>query len=421
MTKIKALLEHHGQKLFLAYFFLGPIFDLITSLSLHFLGTSMPLILVIKILFLGVLLIYALLVTKNKNQLIFYYGLLIVYFISFLVIMFQKQDVNTIFYQLQNLLRTFYFPLCLPSLVTLVEENKINVKKKDFVYFLLSYLLLLFIPIVTKTGFDSYAYSKEGSLGWFHSTNEISGIISILTPYFFLFLWNKNKIVSLIFCLIFIYVCFSIGTKVPILSLALTLMFLTIYLFAYLWRKNKKGILLKLSGVILSGIILLCIIVPKTSFYKNIQIHLDFLNINSFSDLMTFDHIDHFVFSSRLKFLLNTQENYENSSSLEKVFGIGYIENYATDQVNTKTIEMDYYDIFYRHGVVGTILYFLPFLLHIKRKYTMTTYLSILLIFILAFFSGHIFVAPSVSFLVAIILTRKEDLNENWFYDRQLQ
>lgn len=82
---------------------------------------------------------------------------------------------------------------------------------------------------------------------------------------------------------------------------------------------------------------------------------------------------------------------------------------------------MDYYDIFYRHGVVGTILYFLPFLLHIKRKYTMTTYLSILLIFILAFFSGHIFVAPSVSFLVAIILTRKEDLNENWFYDRQLQ
>ena len=35
-------------------------------------------------------------------------------------------------------------------------------------------------------------------------------------------------------------------------------------------------------------------------------------------------------------------------SVLEQLFGIGYIENYGTDDVNLKMVERDYFDIFYR-------------------------------------------------------------------------
>lgn len=418
MKNIKEMIEKYSPKLFLLYFFLGPIFDLITSLSIHFTGTSMPIILMIKIIFLVLLFFFASIVIKSRKIFLLYYGLVFAYFISFAILMFCKQDVNTAFYQIQNLLRTFYLPLCLPSLFILFKEDKLKIPSKYLGYLLLFYIFLLVLPIITKTGFDSYAYSKEGSLGWFNSTNEISGIISILTPFLFAFLLLKKNIVSILILVIYFYICFSLGTKVPILSLIIILLFLIGYYFIYLWTQKKKLLIAKISLLLLVVFVSICFVIPKTSFYKNIQIHLEFLNINSVADLMTFEHVDHFIFSSRLKFLLNTRESYYDATIEEKLVGIGYIEGYATDNVTTKIIEMDYYDIFYRHGIIGSILYFIPFCFVVFRKRNLITCLSVFLIFLLAFFSGHILTAPSVSFLVAIILTRKEDLNENWFYNR---
>lgn len=421
MNTINKLLEKYGQTIFYLFFFCGPIFDLVTSLSLHYLGSSMPIVLGIKLLFLVFLWVYAYPNMKNKKMIVLYYAFLLLYFSLFLWLMVQTQDAGTFFYQCQNLIRTFYLPLALPCIICLMKEDKITVDYHKLAYLLLIYLILLFLPIITKSGFNSYAYSKEGNLGWFYSTNEIGGILSILMPYFFLVLWQKKSILSLLFAVIFMFTCFSLGTKVPILSTLIVFGILFFYFSYQLWKQKKRLLLMELVLVLLIGLVSVWILLPKTSFYKNIQIHLDFLDIHSVSDLMTFNHIDHFVFSSRLQFLLNTKETYDSASIPEKLFGIGYIENYATDKVSTKTIEMDYYDIFYRHGIIGMLLFFVPICATMLKKRTLTTSISMLLIFLLAFFSGHILVAPSVSFLVGIILTRKEELHEDWFYNCKLQ
>ena len=153
-------------------------------------------------------------------------------------------------------------------------------------------------------------------------------------------------------------------------------------------------------------------IIPKTSFYKNIIIHLEFLEIDEINDLMDIQKIDHFVFSSRIKFMKETMNNYNNSSILEKLFGIGYIENYGTNNLNLKIIEMDYYDILFRNGIIGFILILLPLILIIinivkKLKYNNLTFnltISTILIIILSLFSGHIILSPSVSIYVIMIL-----------------
>ena len=76
---------------------------------------------------------------------------------------------------------------------------------------------------------------------------------------------------------------------------------------------------------------------------------------------------------------------------------------------------MDYFDIFYRHGILGFIIYFTPIFIYLNERkktnydaYTnLNINLSICLIFILAFFSGHIFIAPATSIIVSIIFVLK--------------
>ena len=136
--------------------------------------------------------------------------------------------------------------------------------------------------------------------------------------------------------------------------------------------------------------------------------------MDSYLEVFTkYEYIDHFIFSQRLTFLKNTHKNYMNSSISEKLLGIGFIENYSTDYVNTKTIEMDYFEIFYRSGIIGFIVYFMLFIPVIikcfkkvfKFNFLNIQYLTILLlILLLAFFQGHILITPSVSIYVSLFL-----------------
>lgn len=389
-------------KILSIFLVLGPIFDLITSVSINLFHLDIHIILFIKIIFIFLLTYYSLFIYKgnNKKYIVIYYFLLGIYFISYASNVVISKSIDVLFYECSYLFRTYFFPICLIN-IYLVYENKEKVSNKVLVISFIIYLLLLFIPFITNTGFDSYAYSKVGSIGWFNSTNEIGGILSILFPITLSYLILKNKKIIPILLLVFFYVIFSIGSKVPVLTTLITVIF---FLILYLKKNSDKIKILILPFIII--ILLGTYLFPKTNFYKNIQIHLDFLEINSINDLLTFENIDHFIFSSRLKFLSETRNNYVKSDLKNHLIGIGYIENYGTDEVNIKTIEMDYFDIFYRNGIIGFILFITPMILvliKLKPNKTIEIYCFVLAL-ILALFQGHILVSPSVSIYVIIIL-----------------
>lgn len=397
-----------SQKVICFFLFLNPILDVITSYSLHRFGYSMPFVLILKFFFLIYLFVLSM---KYFDKKVFRYCLLVgIYFGVFLLLQYVTKGSSFLMLEAQNLFRTFYFPFVFSFLILLDRKNVFKLKSKYLVMILFLYLFFLVIPTLTGLGFDSYAHSKSGNIGWFYSTNEIGGILAILGPFLLVYLKKQNWIVRIFSILFYLMGIFVLGTKVPMLAFGIMICFFLGVFFKKLFQKRewKK---IAIGGVcsILCAI-LFSFAVIQSSFYKNIQIHLDFLEIHQVSDLFTFHHIDHFIFSERLSFLVETHSLYQSSSLISKVFGMGIGVSTLDGASSMKMIEMDYFDVFYHYGILGTILFVLPFFLFLrKRKYQMDEVISIVLILLLALFSGHILVSPSVSVLAALVLIPKKD------------
>ena len=200
-----------------------------------------------------------------------------------------------------------------------------------------------------------------------------------------------------------------VGTKTPLLTLMITIGISLLCLeINYYKKKDYKKIGISVS-IVLVGIICLFLFLPRTNFYKNIQTHLDFLKVEKVTDVFKDSElIDHFIFSQRLTFLKNRNELYINSSTYQRIFGIGYLD----DGIEEKLVEMDFFDIFYSHGIVGCIIFlvisssaFVKCIIKDKSTYTRIMYkLSLFLIVLLSLITGHILTAPSVSIIAVIII-----------------
>ncbi len=395
------------SKVIWIYLFLGPFFDVFTSFSIHFLGRSLYFILGLKIFFL-VFLFFLNVKFFNKKSILYclFFGL---YFLLFFSGIYFQKGGSSFLLEVQNFFRTFYFPISLVLLYPISEKGYFKISKKYLIGVLCLYLCFLVIPQIFQVGFDSYAHSKMGNLGWFYSTNEIGGILAILGPFVFSYIYQKKWYVGFLLVPFYLSGLLLLGTKVPILSFFLILFCYFIYYLRIKFRKRewKKILMSGLCSIFL--VVSFGFLLIHTSFYKNIQIHLDFLGIHEVRDLLTFHHIDHFIFSERLSFLQKTQSYYETVSVSQKIVGTGITVLNENQWISMKMIEMDYFDIFYHYGILGTCFFLAPFFIFsFRRKYDLDEKISLLLVFVLAFFSGHILISPSVSILVVVLFLRKK-------------
>ena len=410
-------------KLIELFLILSPLFDMLTACMLQLLNINFTIGMVVRFIIILICVFYLIFIYKSKDKkyLLLMLGSIFIYLVIFGVLTIVNKDISVLLYEGQNALKTFYLPILLLSFYAIVKENKTFITNKTIVTVYIIYLLGIFIPDFLGIGFDSYAISKEGSIGFFNTANEISAIISILMPFFLLYLYEKKNFFLTIFLIgILVFDILSIGTKGPLLAFIIILGVILLIYIIYLAKEKLYKILSVLVITLFIFILFISLYLPKTAFYKNIEIHLDFLGVDNVMEVFTdYELFDHFVFSSRLKFLGNTFNSYKDSSTLEKIFGIGYIENYGTDDVSTKMIEMDYFDILFRHGIVGFIIYMGVFIYffcktfkHTYRlkdnTYKICNYLSLSLIILLSLITGHVLLAPSVSIFVAIILTKKD-------------
>ena len=403
------------NKIITIFLLLGPILDLLTGICLHYFKINLTIGIIIRVLFLLFICIITLFTFKKKKILIPYL-IIGIYFIFYIIGTFLYKD-KSIFFEIQSLVKVFYFPIMLISIYSF--KDKININKKIFYIIFITYLVSIFIPLLFGIGYKTYEITKVGTLGFFNAANEVGGIISILTPIMFILLLKENnKILKVLSVLIYIIVILMVGTKTPLLTLLITIGLSLIYLeINYLKKKMYKKIIISIL-VVLIGLSSLIVILPHTNFYKNIKTHLDFLEVEKITDVFKDEKlVDHFIFSQRLTFLKNRNKLYEKSNTYQKLFGIGYLDNGH----EVKMIEMDYFDIFYSHGIIGFIIYFIITIYvliknRIKDKLTYEKYMyktSLLLIILLSLLTGHIITAPSVSLIVVmIILNEKKVKNE---------
>lgn len=405
---MEKLIKKNINNILIIFLLLQPILDLITGICIHLLEINLTIGIIFRFIFL-VLIMYITVFIYHKKKVFLIYGCIILYGLFYLMgIIFYKDGV-AIFQEIQGLMRTFYFPLLLISLYSLKEEFDISTLTLFMI--LLTYLICIFIPLILNVGYKSYEITKAGTLGFFNSANEISGIISLLTPIMFIIFQNiKKKIPILLILIIYLSVITTIGTKTPLLCLIISSVVTIICFYLKCFKEKKYNPLLLSTLIVTICTIFLLLIIPKTNFYKNIKTHLDYLKVKNISDVLKEPElIDHFIFSQRLTFLSKKSKLYKNSTPYQKLFGIGYLEN----NKQTKLIEMDYFDIFYSHGLIGFIIFFTIYLtllykvLKDKQKITyqrIMLYTSLLLIIILSLFTGHIITAPAVSIIIIIII-----------------
>ena len=399
----------NNDKFLKIFLFIQPFLDVLAAVLIYN-NVDNFVTSLIRLVFMGLMVLYLYFGEyENKKKTLIYVSTLIMTIIIHTLIMVFDKDMSVFMYEFKNTISTYYFVFLLISLGVIYKDNKIS--KKELMYLWIIYVLLTFIPNVLGIGFKSYSHSKTGMTGWFYSANVVGSILVIILPIILSEIKKLPKLLIVILGALALYSVFSLGTKTPVLGLGIILFFNLLYYVYKLFKSKKK----KSIVIIFSSLILLCgvsaYVIPKTSFYENLKIHYNFLKKNDVK-IFSKEFLDHFVFSQRLSMEEKTRHNYNISPIQEKVFGIGYIENYSTDSVNLKIVEMDYFDIFYREGIIGFILFFIPVIYMIVMFFknnsinfvSVNMFISVILIMLLALFQGHIFITPAISIFVALIL-----------------
>ncbi len=418
MNKINEFLDDNMNKIILVFLFLNPFLDVFTGLQEHYLNIGFSFSSVIRLFFMLLSIYYIFKLDNRDNKEINkkYLIVLFIYFILFSLTTLISKDYHALGYELKNTLNTFYFPVVLIAMLDIFSQYKINIKLKHIIIIYMIYVAFIFFPTIFGNAFDSYYHSKEGTIGWFVSANAVGNILSFLMPFiaYYFINYKEYKVLNICMIIMILIVLAGMGTKVPVLSLFIVLLIHFVY-YIKEWIKGKEIKKIRITCILSIVLVILTVVgLPKTSFYKNIQIHKNFLGINHYYEVFTDYHlIDHFIFSQRLTFLSNTYESYKKSNLFEKINGIGYIEEYGTDSVSTKTIEIDYFEVLLRQGILGFIIFLYPIIRIVKYSYleikekkliNLEYKLSYLLMLLLGLFSGHIFVTPAVSIFVSLII-----------------
>lgn len=438
------------EKAMILFIVFQPILDLLTSWMERQINIPLTIGIIIRgivmILGFGYIVYQTLTGTPTKEKkLIFTYLIVFVTFftISLGILLVTKQHVSLI-NEVKSMFKFSYGTILLFMYVFIFK--KYNNKEKILQLMVINICIIAFSMLIaqlTNTALASYSSgSKLGHSGWFYAANELGAVIAAILPFLFIYAVNyTNKLKQVYYwipILLGIGAALSIGTKVGYLSSVALLgctSFLCILLL-FFPNQNKPKLLLNfgISAVIL---VFLISITPYTPLAYNSGVQMKFAAKKAQESLITSDNnevssefteeelqeqIDktvqtNLVFSSRDVYAKEFKEAYIEAPIAQKLFGMGFGSNV---KLNKTTVEMDPIDVFYSFGIIGFLIYWLPYVVlaiivayrlitQFKQNATFTNYLTGLSIFMLlgiSFIAGHVFSAPAVSIYIAILVAQ---------------
>lgn len=427
--------KNKKTNIFYIFLLIQPILDLLTSLMTRFIDFPMTIGMAIRGLFLFTMVIYLFFVNKSvhKKKSIIYLGILCIFSVMYFITKSDIFKVNFLKTEIIYLFKYMYFPITALCLINVFDELKLEKEKvfKVCVFEAVLYSALIILPEVTNTAFSSYIGNNKGTVGWFYAANEIGAIMVALFPFLYYLLFQREGIIktSIIFIIVILAMTL-LGTKTSFLGMLITEVIYALY-FLLNYKKNRAyG--LKWSIII---IVISFGLIPNIPAVKNLQnaisesSHIkeeyqekkdkekDYdkkYNINSPGA----KRLIMVVLSSRDKYFFDTLEIYENSSSSDKLFGIGFVNrNEINDKKIEKLIEIDPLDILFHYGLIGFIIYFSPLIYVAYRTiksifknkfrlsfFKLTNIYVIGIITLISMIAGHVYSAPAVSIYVSFAM-----------------
>lgn len=411
------------KKLVYFIFLLLPFIDLASSITTRFTNISMSIGAILKGLLLIFLVIYTLFFTKSKYKKIsvIYIILTIIFSLAYLLTKPIFWNFEIIFNELNYLVKFLFFPISFFAFLCIFDDINFDKKKveKLMLYTIITYSILLILPILTKTSFNTYENGLYGMVGWFYAANEISTILVLLFPFSYLLINNKRKYLFLGILPILLVISY-VGTKVSLFGLIISGFIVLIISYLY----NKK---IFKNPFISSFIIFVVILIINFGSYtiKNFFTVLDTPSQTEIYECIECEELPGDSLLTKIKkyglrllsqrnyFLKNTNDIYrENFSNETFLLGLGFNNNNEINNPNvTKLIEMDILDIFYHLGFLAVLLFLFPFIfllyLFTKVKFKLTkerVFYSLMILMSLGIstIAGHVYMAPAVSIYVVI-------------------
>lgn len=436
------------KKINYLFFLILPFIDLITGLVSRFIDLPISIGMIIKGLYILLIAIYILFYSKSnhKKKFIIYISLCVIFTLMYFITKTDLLNTKYLFNEISTLFKTFFASIIFFAFLVMVDDFKYEEKdiNKLMIYSLITYVILLVVPTITNTNFNSYiTKDNEGSIGWFYAANDISSIILMLYPFIYTYLNkkinnnNKKTYLYYLFLPLTIYSIFIIGTKTSWLGLILVSI---ITLISYILKKEKKNIIL--LSIVLISIMLLTLITPA---FKNINKETNRQNRNTVTQKETIKNtnvteekdrletlkekcdthkfseiidkrtynLTNIILSGRQNKAYSTYLIYQSSKFSNKIFGIGFSN---TDKINNcyarKYIEMDFLDILFHYGIIGLLLILTPFMYILKIslnnknniKNAISNILITLVIIFISSTAGHVIGYPTANLYLSIYL-----------------
>lgn len=418
----------------LFYFILcQPIIDVFTSLNENFIKAPISLGIVIRSLFM----VFAAFVTlyyswtEKKWFNLFYLFLTGFYCIAYLIISLIRNDLSTMMIDIMGLVKTFYFAFVLNMFLVIYQKLDMNKIKNAVLVCAGLYTCSIVVAVLTGTSFATYKNANTGYVGWFYAGNEVGAILALLLPVFccFLFMSKKVRIRDLILGLCVGATTTLVGVRTVFLSIIIFLGLCMVWsvLNAFIHFKNKKINKKIYVKTFTMCMVLVCVIqvMYHMSFIKdNMQMH-ETEHVETpveeeeehVEENATFQKFD-MILNHRLTYMIPKMNYYKQCATVDKAFGIGYTHGEGKDE-SQKMVEIDMLDIFFAHGWIGFIIYFMPIIffalrflylyfknlaLNFSNLETCTFMYSLFISLGISCTAGHLFTAPAVSIYMAILI-----------------
>ena len=377
-------MEKEHSKLFdiiiVLFLLLSPVIDLITGIEVNnnFIYTVG---MIIRPIILLIIFMYLINLRRDRGiiLLLLIYGLITTF--SIFMIKF-----NSILDEISIVTKIFYLPI----LILFFNRYKNRfINNKLLFIILIEYLLMIIIP---------YIINKD--LFLFSSKLSISYIILILFPLVYNYLLNKNYILRYI--LIFLTVISTYILRENILIIGLIIYVIYFYL-KYILKEYKNSINIKKTILIIIPIIfIICSIflIPKLTIYHNVLEIIKKHNITGFNQ----DFINYVIFNGKLN-VLDTLNAYYNITNI-----YGHLIGLTTNITSHVIIGIDFFDIFYNIGIIGSITYVIVIINGFIKSRTRGLSIIIFSLFILySIIIGNILINPMVTIYLAVCMRCKNE------------
>ncbi len=403
-----------------------------------------------------VLLIYVFFKDKDKRKTLLVMGIIYVIYGGIHLYLY-KGLVTGISYggvvsEAQYLINYTYMIFVLFLYLYFYKKNGLPYLKNSLFIALSCYIVLIYVAILTGTSYTTYLEGM-GYRGWFLSGNSVGTILIILLVSLFNdMLTSKRFIKYIVLLLTAIYLVFLLGTRTGLFGF-----FLCVGVYFGLWfilklLKDKKVNIKKVIIVLLLLLVLVGFVLSVGTESMMRRKHLKnesdgIIDVNTMevghttgdtgvivnqiinnnmpegymSDAQKQSYLDMYEYANKHEILatdtrkqqliyhINLIKNQKNIFYI--LFGNGYLSNYGE-----MTLEMEVLAILFNFGIVGFILFLLPFMILLVRcgfnilknkKYNienMMMLFSVCLAFVLSFMAGYVFFSGSCVLIIICIL-----------------